>query len=155
MNSSIFFGPEASAILSRAGWVAGRSDGDTIKLPDDVRYPVCIQMILREYGGLMVRSEGSGTNVCRNSIEFEPSIAQGESSEDGTLDYFSGLIQTRLYPVGYIHSEALYVCVDDAEKVYLAGDGLFWEGDSFVEGISNILLGIKGKQLDEDTLNWV
>ena len=154
MNPSVFFSPEALELLTRAGWVAGRSDGETVKLPDDVRYPMRVQMILREYGGLMVRSEGAGTNVGRSSIRFEPWKAQGESSEDGTLGYFSGLIGTKLYPIGYIPDESLLVCMDESEKVYMAGDYLYWVGNSFVEGISNMLLGIDSKQLDEDTLEW-
>jgi hypothetical protein len=36
----------------------------------------------------------------------------------------------------------------------MAGDYLYLAGESFTEGVSNILLGIEGKQLDEQALTW-
>ncbi|UYZ62614.1 SUKH-3 domain-containing protein [Hymenobacter weizhouensis] len=155
MTENAFFNQEVLSLLRQAGWFPGRNVGETIDYPSDVNYPIDTQMLLNEYGKLFVRSTGAGVNMGRNSIDFDPSWADQESSEDGRLHYYSELIGTTLYPIGYIRDESLFLCVDSSHKVYMAGDNLYWMGNSFVEGISNILLGISGKIFDEQEIHWI
>ena len=46
------------------------------------------------------------------------------------------------------------LCMDLDGKIYMVGDYLYLVGESFSEGIGNVLLGIEGKQLNEETLYW-
>ncbi|GAB3635492.1 hypothetical protein GCM10027422_10820 [Hymenobacter arcticus] len=153
MNTTVF-GPEVVIMLTKAGWFPGRHIDKDLELPSDVQYPAAILKLLQEYGGLKVRSTGAGITVGRNSIDFDPTWADQESSEDGKLYYYSGLIGTTLYPIGHVPLEALLLCLDKDNRVYMAGDNLYWVGNSFTEGVSNILLGISGKVLDEEEMNW-
>lgn len=150
----MFFNTEVLALLKQAGWFPGRNVGDMVDYPSDVAYPLDIQMLLNEYGKLFVRSTGAGVNMGRNSIDFDPSWAEQESSEDGKLHYYSSVIGTTLYPLGYVPDESLMLCIDSDHKVYMAGDYLYWVGNSFAEGISNILLGVSGRRFRESTGEW-
>jgi hypothetical protein len=125
-----------------------------LPLPTDVIYPAHIKSILNEFGGLYVKSEGRGITVGRSSIHFDPTDAQGESEEEGTLTHYSKLLGTTLYSLGYLSTSSFMVCIDGKERVYLVGDYLIFTGNSFAEGISNILLGVDGETLNEDTLEW-
>jgi hypothetical protein len=155
MNNNISFSPEIIIPLTKAGWFPGRQVANELELPSDVEYPADVFALLSEYGRLKVRSEGAGINTAKNSIDFDPTWAEQESSEDGRLYYYSNLINNTLYPLGYLPQEALFLCIDRDSKVYMAGDNLHWIGDSFVQGVSNILLGISGKILDEQGLSWI
>jgi hypothetical protein len=150
----LVFNPEAKALLSAAGWIPGRNVGGKLPLPTDVIYPAHIKSILNEFGGLYVTSKGPGITVGRNSIHFDPTDAQGESEEEGSLTHYSQLLGTTLYSLGYIPDESCMICIDSKEQVYLVGLYLIFKGNSFAEGISNILLGVDGKTLNEDTLEW-
>jgi hypothetical protein len=141
-------------LLERAGWYAGRDASGTFELPSDVQYPPQILAILKEFGGLLVRSSGSGMTISRASITFDPSSAEMESSEDNTLWDYTNRTGIPLYPLGYTRSGELYLCIDLQGNVYMVGDYLYWVGESFEEGISNILLGLKGKVLNDQTLRW-
>lgn len=154
MATSFTFSPEARLLLERAGWYAGRDASGTFELPSDVQYPPQILAILNEFGGLFVRSSGSGITVSRSSIEFDPSYADKESSEDGNLWDYTNRTGIPLYPLGHISDEALDLCIDLQGNVYLVGDYLYWVGNSFEEGVNNVLLGIKGKELNDRTLLW-
>lgn len=154
MNENIFFRGEVLELLMQAGWYKGRTVEGKLELPSDVQYPLEIANILAEFGGLYIRSSGAGITLSRLSIKFEPAWADKESSEDGILWDYSTRIGKKLYPLGYIPDESLILCIDLAGKVYMAGDYLYLVGQSFTEGISNILLGIEGQQLDDQTLAW-
>lgn len=154
MSNNFFFTPEVMTLLAKAGWFPGRRTGEDIELPSDVEYPDFILQLLQEYGGLKVRSVGAGIDVGRNSIDFDPTWADQESSEDGKLYYYSNLIGNTLYPIGHLPQEALLLCLDKDSKVYAAGDNLYWTGNSFIEGVSNILIGVNGKILNVDKMDW-
>lgn len=155
MENNVFFNSDVLALLKQAGWFPGRNVGDSIDYPSDVVYPIEIRMLLHEYGKLKVKSSGPGVNMVRNSIDFDPSWAEQESSEDGKLKYYSDLLNKTLYPLGYISNESLFLCIDLKENIYMAGDNLYWMGESFVNGVSNILLGIAGKSLNEESNEWM
>lgn len=142
-------------MLEQAGWHPGRNVSESIDYPSDVEYPSDIRMLLSEYGKLYVRSTGAGVDVTRNSIDFDPSWADQESSEDGQLRYYSELIGTTLYPIGFVRDDGLMLCIDSSHKVYLAGDDLYWVGNSFVEGVSNVLLGVRGKIFNHQQMRWI
>ena len=105
-------------------------------------------------GGLLVHSSGSGITISRASITFDPSSAGMESSEDGNLWDYTDRTGIPLYPLGYTRCGELYLCIDLQGNVYMVGDYLYWVGESFEEGVSNVLLGIKGKTLNDRTLLW-
>ena len=154
MAISFTFSPEVRLLLERAGWYAGRDASGTFEMPSDVQYPQQIQAILNEFGGLSVHSSGSGITVSRASINFDPSCADKESSEDGNLWDYITRTGIPLYPLGYTRSGELYLCMDLQGNVYMVGDYLYWVGKSFEEGVSNVLLGVKGKVLNDQTLLW-
>jgi hypothetical protein len=155
MRKSIaFFTPEVLTLLASAGWYEGRQAQGQFAVPSDVHYPAQIEQLLQEFGGLLIRSTGAGQTLARNSICFDPSYAEMESSEEGTLTYYSGLLQHTLYPLGHIPAESLLLCIDLAGTMYMAGDYLYRVGSSFAEGVSNILLGVKGEEFNERTLRW-
>jgi hypothetical protein len=154
MANHFSFSPAVQAILEQAGWYSGRNAAGTFPLPHDVVYPDAISLILQEFGGLHLRSDGPGITLTRLSIYFDPIDADFESSEDGTIHYYASLLTKKLYPLGFIPSESLMLCVDENCQVYMVGDNLHYVGDSFVTGVSNILLGIRGQLLNERTLEW-
>ena len=149
------FSPEVRALLEQAGWYDNRIASPPPALPYDVQYPPAIHRLLMEFGGLSVESSGPGVNKARNSIEFDPLWAEGESTEDGRLTYYSSLLGSTLYPIGQVSNSPWMICLDLHGKVYMAGDCLFFVGESFVEGVSNMLLGIRGKVLQEETKQWI
>lgn len=152
--SPAFFTPEVLTLLTRAGWYEGRQAHGQFAVPSDVHYPAQIAQLLWEFGGLLIKSTGAGLTLGRNSIHFEPSYAERESSEDGILTYYAGLLEHPLYPLGHIPAESLLLCIDSAGTMYMAGDYLYRVGRSFAEGVSNILLGVKGEEFNERTLSW-
>lgn len=154
MDTPLSFSPAVQQILEQAGWYKGRNAAGTFPLPHDVVYPEAILLILGEFGGLHVRSTGPGSTLSRLSIYFDPMDADFESSEDGNIHYYASLLSKKLYPLGSIPTEALTLCLDENFHTYMLGDNLHYVGDSFVEGVSNILLGIRGKVLNERTLEW-
>lgn len=153
-KSTTFFTPEVLALLTRAGWYEGRQAQGQFAVPSDVHYPVLIAQLLAEFGGLFIKSTGRGLTLARNSILFDPSYAERESSKDGKLSYYSGLLQQTLYPLGHIPAESLLLCIDLTGTMYMAGDYLYRVGSSFAEGISHILLGVKGNEFNERTRRW-
>jgi len=153
-KSPAFFTPEVLTLLTRAGWYEGRHAQGQFVVPSDVHYPAHIEQLLQEFGGLLIRSTGAGLTLGRNSIHFDPSYAEMESSEEGILTYYAGLLQHPLYPLGHIPQESLLLCIDWAGTMYMAGDYLYRVGRSFAEGVSNILLGVKGEEFNERTLSW-
>lgn len=154
MENQFSFSPAVQAILEQAGWYKGRNAAGTFPLPHDVVYPDIILLIVNEFGGLHVRSDGPGITLSRLSIYFEPMNADFESSEDGTIHDYASRISKKLYPLGFIPTESLMLCIDENFHMYMVGDYLYYVGDSFVAGVSNILLGIKGKTLNDRTLEW-
>ena len=155
MNTSNLFSSEVRTLLEQGGWYEGREGAGTYEVPSDVVYPEGIEKILNEFGGLYIKSNGPGISLVRNSIEFDPSDAEGESSEDGILTDYSSKIGRVLYPIGHVPKESLMLCTDLDGNVYMVGDYLYMVGHSFAEGISNILLGIKGKQFKESDSTWM
>ena len=141
------FPVEVHALLTQAGWFAGRNALDAVQLPADVDYPAAVRHLLAEFAGLDVRSTGAGINVTRNSILFDPFWANMESGEDGLLTYYAAQVGTALYPLGVVKRENAIICLGADGRLYLAADSLSLDGNSFAEGISNILLGIKGRML--------
>lgn len=154
MNEENLFRARVLELLKLAGWYKGRSVAGRLDLPNDVVYPMGIANLLTEFGGLYIKSSGTGITISRLSIKFEPVWADKESSENGILLDYSNRIGKPLYPLGYIPDESLILCMDSEGKVYMAGDYLYLVGNSFAEGVSNILLGIEGKLLDDQTLTW-
>ncbi|MDJ0365266.1 SUKH-3 domain-containing protein [Hymenobacter sp. H14-R3] len=154
MDNQLSFSPTVQAILEQAGWYKGRNAAGTFPLPHDVVYSDAIMLILNEFGGLYLRSNGPGITLSRFSIDFDPMDADFESSEDGIIYYYASLIAKKLYPLGFIPTESLMLCIDENFCMYKVGDNLHYAGDSFAEGVSNILLGIRGKTLNEQTLEW-
>ncbi|GAA4039495.1 hypothetical protein GCM10022409_26470 [Hymenobacter glaciei] len=155
MSNQIFYNHEVIALLKEAGWFEGRNAGSSLTLPSDVKYPVEILEILQEFGGLSVRSSGPGITLIKNDIDFNPAEAEFESEIDGRLHYYSQLLKRTIYPIGYVPNESLMLCLDSTGKTYMAGDNLYLVGTSFVDGVSNILLGIRGKIFHEDDLRWM
>jgi hypothetical protein len=102
----------------------------------------------------LIKSTGRGLTLGRNSILLDPSYAEGESREDGTLPYYASLLQQPLYPLGHIPAESLLLCIDLTGAMCMAGDYLYRVGRSFAEGVSNILLGVKGEEFNERTRSW-
>lgn len=154
MGSSLSFSPAVQEILEQAGWYKRRNAAGTFPLPHDVVYPEAIMLILNEFGGLHLRSKGPGINLARLSIYFDPIDGDFESDEDGKIYYYASLIAKKLYPLGSIPTEALMLCIDEDFHLYMLGDNLHRVGDSFAAGVSNILLGIRGKTLNERTIEW-
>jgi hypothetical protein len=99
-------------LLTRAGWYEGRQAQGQFAVPSDVLYPAQIAQLLQEFGGLLIKSTGRGLTLGQNSILFDPSYAEGESKEDGTLTYYASLLQQPLYPLGHIPAELLLLCID-------------------------------------------
>ncbi len=153
MENIYLFNQDIAALLSVAGWYRGRKEGNSIPLPKDVIYPAQIKAILDEFGGLFIKSQGAGIEIGRSSIKFDPMDADGES-KDGSVGYYSELLTTTLYPLGYLPSESFIVCIDMDGRVFLTGDDCYLVGNSFPEGISNILSGVKGKRFKESTRGW-
>jgi hypothetical protein len=154
MESLLSFSPAVQEILEQAGWHKGRNAAGTFPLPHDVVYPDAIILILNEFGGLYLRSKGPGITLARLSIYFDPIDGDFGSSEDGNIYYYASLIAKKLYPLGSIPTESLTLCIDENFHMYMLGDNLHHVGDSFAAGVSNILLGIRGKTLNERTLEW-
>ena len=93
--------------------------------------------------------------MAKNNIDFNPVEAESESGVDGRLYYYSQLLGRTIYTIGYVPNESLMLCLDSTGKTYMAGDNLYLVGTSFIDGVSNVLLGIRGKIFHEDELRWM
>jgi hypothetical protein len=124
-----------------------REDLSGVRLPNDVLYPDEIKALLAKYAGLHVRAEGPGIDGPRHSIELDPWRAEGENGVGGLLTRSSERADTVLFPLGRVPGLAALLCLATTGRVYLAGAQLVLAGDTFAEGISNMLRGVRGQVL--------
>jgi SUKH-3 immunity protein len=155
MSNHQFYSREVIAMLEQAGWFEGRNVAASLVLPGDSKYQASILEILQEFGELFVNSTGPGVSMARNSIDFNPMEAEGENEVDGRLYYYGQLLDRPLYPLGYVPDDSLILCIDATGRTYMVGDNLYLVGMTFVSGVSNILLGIRGKIFHETELRWM
>ena len=143
--------------FEKAGWTAGRSILNQIKLPIET-YPDFVKLFLNEYGLLKVQDIDYKSEIqtyVASFIEFNPDISKGEYEDDGNIDYYSSILQKELYCLGYYTPDAYDICCDAGGRVYMLGEYCYYRGNSIYEGIENILLGWDNTlQLDEDTGKW-
>lgn len=86
------------------------------------------------------------------NLEFFPENALGEN-EEGTFKYYKEILSMDFYPLGEISNGFFYIALN-GNKIYLLGDSIIKLGENFHEGLEMLLTGIKGKQLNEKTLEW-
>ena len=78
------FDDEVQRLLRAAGWAPGRTAVDQIEPWDEAltefgAMPSAARAILVEFGGLSVGERGPGIDHARGTIDFDPTMAVGES----------------------------------------------------------------------------
>jgi SUKH-3 immunity protein len=148
------FSVEVINYLQISGWDSDRDIRGFITLPQDFTFSEKVQNIIYSFGKLVVGEEGAGQNVVKTKVIFDPIKAEFENEEDGYFHYYSNLLATNLYPLGIISDNDMYLAISDEGKIYILKDWISCVGDTFEDGLHNLLLGIKGKELDEETMIW-
>ena len=147
------FSPPARLLLQEAGWYPGRVIERPLYISPLLDYPPAVLAMLREFGGLTVP-------IGDKELAFEPTAAEWEDKIGGALKKYSWLLGRTLYPIGLITDETdqmdvgVNVGVDKYGAVYLMGRGLERRGQTFAEGISNLLTDIQGEYLHGSDLTW-
>lgn len=148
---------EVNEILKNAGWHKGRNVLSQLKLPYD-DYPKFALIFLKNYGLLkgpcVARPEWSDVV---NHFIIQPETPEKELVGDHVIPYYSGLLNTKLFPLGGVDSGGGYeICCDSNENCYMLGEYCFFVGSDIITGIDRVLDGDSREylQLDEDNLDW-
>lgn len=142
------FSAEIVHILEQGRWYEGRTL--PFSLPHELQselFPAA-ERILREFGGLHVGRAGSGIDMARSDIEFDPYAAAHlvpELREHGLK------LQQRLFPLAQFCNAHFYVIIDGRGRIYMLNDELLRLAPSFDQALEFLLLGKKltETQLDE------
>ena len=149
-------------ILFDNNWSADRFV-EQIKYPiNEFEFPDFVKKILNNFYGMEIQTEPTeiidkdGSIVTYNNgiMEFYPEFAQGENQEGGVFKYYEKLLNKTFYPIGEITDGPFYVVIDDDLILYIMGDIIFKMGNDFNESFEAIITCLKGKKLNEDTLEW-
>lgn len=148
-------------LLTKAGWFENRKISFKSIYPKEFELPNFVENILENIYGLEVKTEPTirmknnmNVSVFYEDIIFNPEFSLGENEDGGTFSHYSKLLKRRFYPLGEITNEVFYIGIDEDRILYLMGDIIFKMGDDFHECLDNLLMGIKGKRLNEETLRW-
>lgn len=145
MNS--IFSDTVLEMLKHAGWFPGRDVIDSVKLPEEFEiFPAAIE-VLKEFGHLCVGQEGPGIERARSTIVFEPTLASGDW--DWFLLY-SNLLQTKLYPLGAVDNDSIYLTIDPGGRVFLVWQDLVFVDDHFDKALEKMLTGIRVRLVDDN-----
>ena len=149
---------KAKEVLEASGWDETRSITE-MNYPKDFSFPEHVKNILISLYGLNIKTkpreivEENSISCFYGDLEFFPENAAGEN-ENGTFGYFSKMLHKNFYPLGEITNGFFYIALDDNECLYLLGDNIIKLGDNFYQGLYMLLIGIKGKELNDETLEW-
>ncbi|MBL9021072.1 MAG: SUKH-3 domain-containing protein [Myxococcales bacterium] len=127
--------------LQRAGWSPGRDVSSRVEewtktLCETGSFPrveVAFE-ILRELGGLRVEPHTTGHDFAPGPVVFDPTLAVGE--EDRFASHGEGL-----FPLGEVYDGHGFLAIEESGRTFIVGDELIVLGDTFEEGVSNLLEG--------------
>jgi SUKH-3 immunity protein len=140
-------------LMIKAGWSENRNINITLPYTD---YPQSIIDFLHSYGNLIVQGIGFKDVDTIYSLEINPDLGKYESDSNGFYPYYSSLLKTKLFPLGYFRPDSYHICCDLSGRIYKIGEYCFYVGANVYIGIENILTmnTRQSLQLDEDTGKW-
>jgi hypothetical protein len=135
------------SVLERAGWYEGRAEEGLVQewsrlldSPEGFRMSEPAKRALAEYGGLHLVASGPGRDFARGSVDFDPTLAEGEEAR---FDAFKEVAGSKLYPLGEAYGGHVYVAMDEHGGVYLLMDSIQRIGASIRDAVSAIVLGYR------------
>lgn len=135
----------ADQALRAAGWYPGR---DISSLVADWFAHLCdssmfaafpeARRVLSEFGDITVTSLFAGVDYAPGKIVLDPVLALGEQDRFESFEDDAG---SRLFPLGEIYGGHAFLAIGESGRLFMVGDDLTLLGDSFEEGISNLIEG--------------
>ena len=71
--------------------------------------------VLKEFGGLHIKSEGPGVACARSDLEINPLLARGEEDRFFSFNCFRG---KQLFPLGEAVVGHVFAAIDEDSTVY-------------------------------------
>ena len=141
------FRPEVELLLRNAGWYPSRDVANRVKAwqevlasPSGFAMTSAASDVLREFGGLHVKSSGAGAGFASADINFDPALAQGEEDR---FSWFIPFRERKVFPLGEVSGGHLFLGIDQEGLCYVLMDDLYWERVPFLQAIEALLLGIR------------
>jgi hypothetical protein len=140
------FSLETEQLLKRAGWFAGRCDSSQVEdwahemeSPDGFKMSSVAKSVLKEFGGLHIKSDGPGLECARSDIELNPLLAKCEEDRFFSFSCFMG---KQVFPLGEAVVGHMFAAIDEEGKVYLVMEEVQLVASSFDAALESLLLGM-------------
>lgn len=119
-------------------WLAGiQGEGFSV-------FPAGIQ-VLSEYGGLIVGMRGAGLQAARMVVDFDPTLAFGESDR---FQEFERALGYKLFPLGEGDGGHVLLALSDNGDLLCLADEAWRAGGDFRAGLAAIILGLPVELLE-------
>ncbi|MFY1635108.1 SUKH-3 domain-containing protein [Solwaraspora sp. WMMB335] len=154
------FPPAVAAVLSRAGWHAGRRDDGRARdwalrvaghvAPDGRQHHVVGPAFdaYAEYGGLRVEPPGSGEQIAPSTFHLDPMRAVHTVA---TLGGLGAALRQPLSPLGVTTDGPGILAIDALGRVFVLDHGGDWYlGPAAPEAITALVLGLRPARVDLD-----
>ena len=140
------FSSETEQLLKRAGWFEGRCDSSQVEAwaqemasLDGFKMTPIARSVLKEFGGLHIKSHGPGLECARSDIEINPLLAKCEEDRFFAFSCFKG---KQVFPLGEAVVGHMFAAIDEDGKVYLVMQEVQWVANSFDAALETLLLGM-------------
>lgn len=140
------FSAKTEYTLQRAGWYPGRQVPAKIaswKSNEMLSYfemfPTA-EKVLLEFGDLRVDQKGPGETRAREPFVVDPTFA---ANEQRLFGYYSTLVNTRLYPLGEVHSGYNFWAIGEDNHVYVLMNDIRLLGKDIDDALENLIIGRK------------
>lgn len=156
----MIFSNKVQKRIKDAGWHANRN---VLAKYADVnffdQFPQFLKDFLKEYGALTIVCEKVITGLGDEHLYIQPENAMYEGDDEDDY-WWESLLNKKLFPFAIIEEGPGYrIACDEDGKVYMlgGGDGTFLRGNTFEEGVENVIeRNWKGaKEYDDDNNIWV
>ena len=132
---------EVHHLFAAAGWRPGRR----VSVDDRVSEHHPAHDVLQEMGGLHVGQAGRGIECASSDLSFQ---FCDEAPE--ILSTWSELLGSKLIGIAEVHRGHGLLLIDEAERCFgssLIHDAFYFEGHSFGEALTRLLLGRKSRPM--------
>jgi hypothetical protein len=147
------FSREVEQLLKAAGWYEGRAVPDLVESwrielerGDGFRLSQAARLVLGEFGGLHVLSDGTGVACARSDLHINPLLAKFEEDRFFSFECFKG---KEVFPLGEAILGHVFAAIDEECKVYLVMQEVHHVASSFDGALENLLLGLGTRFLEE------
>lgn len=151
---------EVIAVLTEAGWTAGRRVTDaTTKAIQQITavagrdgaelepFAAAVQ-VLDEFGGLYVAQDGPGRDLRRRPFALDPTLAAATAE---TLADFARVLGVRLFPLGVEGDQESVLAIDEYGRVFgLDHAGEWYLGATIGEALTTLVTGTEPPRVHDD-----